>query len=77
MLSRNYSIQFLKLIGRHIITMTMNSDSVVKSLYVLKNELVGVTVILNSKPVQPLTLDKRMKGFDARIVVWVALVTVA
>ena len=54
--SRNYGIQFFKLIGRHIITMTMNSDSVVKSLYVLKNELVGVAVILNVKPFQPLAL---------------------
>lgn len=55
----------------------MNADRIVKGLYVLKNELVSVGVILNAESVQPLTFDKRVKGFDARIVVWVALVTVA
>ena len=72
-----FGIQFFKLIGRHVIAVTVNANGVVESLYVLKNEPVGVVVILNAKPVQPLTLDKRMEGFDARIVVWVAFVAVA
>ena len=76
-LSDSSGIQFFKLIGRHIIAVTVNANGVVESLYVLKNEPVGVVIILNAKPVQPLTLDKRMEGFDARIVVWIAFVAVA
>ena len=55
----------------------LNKNGVVESFYVLENQLVGMVIVRNPKPMQPLTLDKRMKGFDTSVVVRVSFVTVA
>lgn len=55
----------------------LNKNGVVESFYVLENQLVGMVIVRNPKPMQPLTLDKRMKGFDTSVVVRASFVTVA
>ena len=52
--------------------MTVNTDRVVKSVDIFKDQLVSMLKVLYPESVQPLALDKRMKGFDTGIVIWIA-----
>ena len=56
--------------------MTVNPDRVVESLDVFENESVGLVPTLEPEPVQPLSFNQGMEGFDTSIVVRIALSTV-
>ena len=76
-LSCHFRIEFLKLIRGHVITMTMNADSVIESLDVFEDKPVGMLVVFNPEPVKPLSLDQRMEGFDTGIVIRITFMAVA
>ena len=75
-LSRNTGVEFLELVRWHEVTMTMNTDSIVESFYILEDEPVGMVIVFNPEAVEPFTLNKWMKGFNAGIIVGIAFVTV-
>ena len=76
-LSSYFRIESLKLIRWHVITMTMNADSVIESLDIFEDKPIGMLMIFDSEPVKPLTFDQRVKGFDTGIVIRIAFMAVA
>ena len=65
-------VQIFKVDRRKEIAVTVNTDRVVKSVDIFKDQLVSMLKVLYPESVQPLALDKRMKGFDTGIVIWIA-----
>ena len=57
--------------------MAVNTYRVVKSIDVLKHQLVRLPVILNFKSVQPFPFDQGMEGFDTGIIPWIAFLGIA
>ena len=68
--------QFLELLRRHVVAVTVDPNCIVKSLNVLENQAVCMVKIAYLKAIQPFPLDQGMKGFDAGVVVRISLVTV-
>ena len=68
--------QLLELLWRHVVAVTVDSNRVVKGFNVLENQAVCMVKIAYLKAIQPFPLDQGMKGFDAGIVIGIALVTV-
>ena len=73
----NLPVKTFKLVRRHIITMTVKPDRVVESFNVFENESVGLASAPDSKPVQPLSFNQGMEGFDTCVVVRISFSTVA
>ena len=66
---RGKIVYIFKVIRRTEIAMTVNTNGIIKSVDILKNEFSCVIVITNFKTVEPLAFDERMKRFDARVIV--------
>ena len=62
-------IHIFKVIRRVEIAMTVNTNGIIKSVDILKNEFLCMIAIANFKTVKPLAFDERMKRFDACVVV--------
>ena len=45
----------------------MNANRVVKSVDVFKDQLISMLKVLYPEPVEPLSLDKRMKGLNTAL----------
>ena len=63
-----FFIHSFEFVWRHIVAMAMNSFRIIKSLQILKNQLVCLLVIADLKAIKPFTFDNRMKGFNACII---------
>ena len=55
----------------------MDPYRVVESLDVFENEPVGLGTVPDLEPIQPLSLDQGMEGFNTGIVIRISLSTVA
>ena len=55
----------------------MYPNSIVKGFDIFKHQTVRLIIINNTESVDPFSFDKRMKGFNAGVVVRVSRVAVA
>lgn len=70
---KRINIIFFKVTWRRIIAVTMNSYCVVKGIDIFKHQLMRMSEILDFEAVEPLSFDKRMKRFNAGIVIRITL----
>ena len=64
-----FLVKLFELIRRHVVTVTVYPDGIVKSFNIFKHESVGMFEIQDLEAVQPLTFDDRVKGLNTGIVV--------
>ena len=57
--------------------MAVDSDGIVEGLDVLEDQFMRLVVGLNAEAIQPFPLDQGVEGFDAGVIVGIALVAVA
>ena len=55
----------------------MDTNCVVESLDIFKDEPVSLMIVLDSEAVKPFPFDHRVEGFNAGIVVGIAFVAIA
>ena len=57
--------------------MAVDPDRVVESLDVFENEPVGLRTVPDPEPIQPLSLNQGMEGFDTCVIVRISLPAIA